>query len=245
MTSPVPGVGISTPYGKRGSHWSCNEDSSGNGVHTGVDFACAAGTNIVAPIAGQVRHRSYGSAFGSHQFAISPDPGQPFADGEVFFAHTKTRPGDGVYVNIGDYLAEVGAEGNVTGAHLHFEYHPTSKGSWSCAVHANPQPVLDHQSGAPSGGEGDWASGDVWVEKLHYGQMDSDSVKRLQHQLNQTSLEGGQELPITGNYLDETDEEVRLWQVQVCGDPADPVNQSFLGPSQAAKMFPSPPYVLH
>lgn len=148
MTYPIPNVGISTPYGKRGSYWSCNEDSSGNGVHTGVDFAAGSGTNIYAPIAGQIRHRSYGSAFGNHQFAISPDEGQPFADGEVFFAHTTNRPKDGVYVEIGDYLADVGAEGNVSGPHLHMEYHADTKGTWSCSVHDDPQPVLDHGASA-------------------------------------------------------------------------------------------------
>ena len=144
MTSPIPGVAVSTPYGKRGSMWSCKEDSNGNGIHTGVDFACGSGTNIYAPIAGQIRHRSYGSAFGNHQFAISPDPGEDFGDGEVFFAHTTNRPKDGVYVKIGDYLADVGAEGNVSGPHLHFEYHPHDKGTWSCSVIADPQPVLDY-----------------------------------------------------------------------------------------------------
>ena len=149
---PIPGVGISTPYGKRGSYWSCNEDSSGNGVHTGVDFACNSGTDILAPIDGQIRHRSYGSAFGNHQFAISPDDDQPFGKGEVFFAHTTTRPSNGIYVKAGDKIADVGAEGNVSGPHLHMEYHADTKGQWSCAVHDNPQPVLDWGA---SGGGGD------------------------------------------------------------------------------------------
>ena len=89
---PVPGHGISTPYGKKG--WSC-------GFHTGADFAAPMGAQIVAPIAGQIRHRNYGAAFGNHQFAISPDAGQPFAAGEVFFAHTSTRLADGVRVKAG------------------------------------------------------------------------------------------------------------------------------------------------
>ena len=101
-------------------------------MHTGVDFAAASGTNVVAPIPGQIRHRSYGSSFGQHQFAISPDPGQPFADGEVFFAHMTSRLADGVYVEVGDYLGDVGAEGNVSGPHLHLEYHADTKGQWSC-----------------------------------------------------------------------------------------------------------------
>jgi murein DD-endopeptidase MepM/ murein hydrolase activator NlpD len=145
MTYPIPDVGVSTPYGKRGSHWSCQEDSNGNGIHTGVDFACGNGTRIYAPIAGEIRHRSYGSAFGSHQFAISPDPGQPFADGEVFFAHTRTRLKSGTRVEIGDFIAEVGSEGNVTGPHLHMEYMPNTKNTWRCGIHADPKPVLDHE----------------------------------------------------------------------------------------------------
>lgn len=150
MASPIPGCPVSTPYGKRGSYWSCNEDSNGNGVHTGVDFAASSGTDVFAPIDGQIRHRSYGSAFGNHQFAISPDPGEPFGDGEVFFAHMTSRPADGVYVKVGDYLGNVGAEGNASGPHLHMEYHATSKNSWSCSVHDDPQPILDWSTAPPN-----------------------------------------------------------------------------------------------
>lgn len=227
MTYPIPGVSIGTPYGKRGSSWSCNEDSSGKGVHTGVDFPCPEGTSIYAPIAGQIRHRSYGSAFGNHQFAISPDPGQPFAEGEVFFAHTKTRLNDGAVVKIGDFIGYVGNEGNSTGPHLHMEYHKDTKGSWSCSVHDDPQPVLDHAAIEP---------GNVYLSKLVYGQKDSDSVKRLQVALNEHPLEGGQSLPISGNYLSETDEEVRLCQKQH-GFGSDPVNGSSVGPKQAEHLF--------
>lgn len=131
---PVPGYGVSTPYGKKG--WSC-------GFHTGADFAAPMGAQIVAPIAGQIRHRNYGAAFGRHQFAISPDPGQPFAAGEVFFAHTSTRPADGKRVKAGDKIAKVASEGNSTGPHLHMEYHPRQKGTWGCDVVANPQPIID------------------------------------------------------------------------------------------------------
>lgn len=161
---PIPGVAVSTPYGKRGGMWSCNEDSSGNGIHTGVDFAASSGTDVLAPIAGQIRHRSYGSAFGNHQFAISPDSGEPFGEGEVFFAHMTSRPSDGVYVEMGDYLGNVGAEGNVSGPHLHMEYHADTKGTWSCSVIDDPQPVLDH-GGTSGGGDpqnpNDVAVGDV------------------------------------------------------------------------------------
>jgi murein DD-endopeptidase MepM/ murein hydrolase activator NlpD len=114
-----------------------------------VDYAAPKGTVLVAAIAGQVRHRNYGSALGNHQFAISPDPGQPFENGEVFYAHTYDRPPDGLYVNVGDVVAHVGVEGNTTGPHLHFEFHPNDKNDWGCEpVCADPQPVIDHQATA-------------------------------------------------------------------------------------------------
>lgn len=229
---PIPGNGVDTAYGKSGDLWSC-------GFHTGVDFAAPYGTLIVAPIAGQIRHRNYGSALGNHQFAISPDPGQPFGDGEVFFAHTYDRLPDGTYVGIGEGIAHVGEEGNATGPHLHLEYHPQEKNSWGCSVCANPQVVLDHGGGsspAPPGAT-------VYLEKLHYGQHDSDSVRHLQTVLNGHPLAGGEELPITGNYLEQTDEEVRLCQAQH-GFGNDPPLQSFVGPSQAEHLFAGKGYTI-
>lgn len=245
MTYPIKNVGISTPYGKRGGYWSCNEDGNGNGVHTGVDFACSSGTDILAPIAGQIRHRSYGSAFGNHQFAISPDDGEPFGKGEVFFAHTTSRLSDGTRVKVGQKISDVGAEGNVSGPHLHMEYHADTKGQWSCSTHDNPQPILDHGNGG-GGGNGDYPkpkTKDVYLEKLHYGQEDSDSVWHLQNVLNGHKLSGGQTLPTTGNYLSETDEEVRLCQGQH-GFGSDPVNKSFVGAKQADHLFDSS-YTIH
>lgn len=233
MAYPIPGVGVSTPYGKSGSSWkTC-------GWHTGVDFAAPLGTPIYAPIAGQVRHRNYGSSFGNHQFAISPDPGQPFGDGEVFFAHTTDRPSDGKYVNIGDVLAHVGTEGNSTGPHLHFEYHPQSKNSWGCGDVANPQVVLDHQSGsdsAPSGGYPTPTSNVIYLSKLHEGQRDSDSVWYWQYWLNHHVLEGGSTLPLTGNFLSETAHETILCQQQH-GYGNDAPGSVYVGPSQAGHVL--------
>jgi len=182
----------------------------------------------------------YGSSFGSHQWAVRPGDGT-----EDFYAHAKARPASGIQVAAGAVLGQVGSEGNATGPHLHFERH--SSYGWGCSLMQDP--MLSHNAGGstptppPSGDQ--WASGDVYVDKLRYGQLDSDSVRRLQHQLNGIPLKGGTDLPITGNYLEQTDQEVRLWQEQVAGDPPDPVNASFLGPKQTALMFPVPPYVIH
>lgn len=78
--------------------------------------------------------------------------------------------------------------------------------------------------------------GDVYLSKLVYGQEDSDSVSRLQVALNNHPLDGGSNLPVTGNYFDQTDHEVRLCQQQH-GFGDDPVGGSSVGPSQAAHLF--------
>lgn len=139
MTNPVPGKSISTPYGKRGSYWSCNEDSNGNGIHTGVDYAAGSGTKVVAARDGVVRHCNHGSAFGNHQIEI------PVGSTRDFYAHMRSRVANGTKVKAGDKVGEVGAEGNVTGAHLHFERHSVSSGGWSCSIIVNPQPSIDYQ----------------------------------------------------------------------------------------------------
>jgi len=80
------------------------------------------------------------------------------------------------------------------------------------------------------------APGDVYLSKLVYGQEASDSVARLQAVLNVHSLDGGETLPISGNYYTETDEEVRLCQKQH-GYGNDPVKGSSVGPKQAEHLF--------
>lgn len=234
MANPYkPARAITTPYGKAG--WSC-------GFHTGADFAAPMGERIYAPIAGDIRHRNYGSAFGNHQFAISPDPGKdPFGDGEVFFAHTRTRLRDGTRVEVGDFIAETGSEGNSSGPHLHYEYHPHQKGTWGCGVVANPQPTIDHQAGGdPGDGGGGWmfpSGHKVYQKYLKYKGHEqnsdgvSDSIKAWQEMLNAHPLDGGTNLPVTGRWFDMTDSETRKCQGQHI-PPADPAGQAWVGPKQ-------------
>ena len=244
MTWPVPSkYPMTTPYGKRGGHWSCHRNSTGKGIHTGADFAAPAGTPVYATIAGTVRHRNYGSAFGRHQVAISPSKGQPFADGEVFYAHMRSRVADGTKVKPGDKIGEVGSEGNVTGAHLHYEFHPKHKNRWNCSVVADPAPTL-------KGASAPYVTKDIYTNRLGFGEptngdASSDTVKELQERLNRLKLAGGKKLPITGKYDKATDDEVRKWQEQVLHNKPDAARKSFLGPAQRAKMFPSPLYVIH
>lgn len=78
--------------------------------------------------------------------------------------------------------------------------------------------------------------GPVYLSKLSYGQKDSDSVRRLQLHLNAHPLQNGSTLPISGNYLDETDNEVILCQKQH-GYGADDPGASSVGTGQAEHLF--------
>jgi hypothetical protein len=68
--------------------------------------------------------------------------------------------------------------------------------------------------------------------------MQSDSVRRLQHRLNKIHLDGGVELPVTGNYLDQTRSEVTRWQVQKAhADPGSANADGNIHPAQAKALF--------
>jgi murein DD-endopeptidase MepM/ murein hydrolase activator NlpD len=135
--SPVPGYPVSTPYGRRGSYWSCDPDAQGNGIHTGADFAAPAGARVVAARPGTLAHCHFGSAFGSHQVEVRCEDGT-----RDFYAHMRTRRAAGP-VGPGDTVGEVGTEGNATGPHLHFERHATHSGGWSCGVVRDPAPSIE------------------------------------------------------------------------------------------------------
>ena len=209
MVNPVPGYVVTTAYRKAGS-WSC-------GYHTGQDYAAPRGTRVVAARAGTVVWTSWGSAFGDRQFAIRAD------DGTLdFYAHTDTRPTNGARVTAGQAIAQVGARGNATGPHLHFERRTSN--AWGCSGHLDP--MTSHNAPASGGG----GSGHpTYLSKLRYGQRDSESVRNLQRAL------GMPKDLHTGNYLDKTDEAVRSCQAKHV-PPADPPKASNVGPKQAAHL---------
>lgn len=135
---PVPDhPTVDTPYGRRGSYWSCDENSKGEGIHTGADYAAPAGALVVAARPGQLVHCDHGSAFGNHQVEVRCDDGT-----RDFYAHMRYRTHEGP-IAAGGMVGEVGSEGNATGPHLHFERHATTTGGWSCQVVRDPQPSID------------------------------------------------------------------------------------------------------
>jgi murein DD-endopeptidase MepM/ murein hydrolase activator NlpD len=236
MVNPCPGYAVTTPYGKKGSAWGC-------GWHDGADFAAPRGSKVVAAWGGTVVEAAYPTSFGSafgRAVLIDHDPlpdGSPGLWG--LYAHLDTESvSAGQRVEAGQQIGTVDSTGNSSGHHLHFGIY--AQPSWCSGCGKDPQRWIDAQAGGtppPSGTK------TVYLSKLRYGQQDSDSVKWLQEVLNGHPLAGGETLPITGNYLEQTDEEVRLCQVQH-GYGNDPVCESWVGPEQAGHLFDGKGYTV-
>jgi murein DD-endopeptidase MepM/ murein hydrolase activator NlpD len=174
-------------------------------------------------------HVDFGKAFGTLQLAVQ------CADGtEDFYAHVSDRVAGGVNVKAGAKVGEVGDQGNVTGPHLHFERHTSQGPPWTCGFITDPSPSIEapaagaamHQTtGVPA------QTAKVRLSRMLFGVMDSGSVRRLQRTLNRHGVAGDPQLPITGNYLDRTDEAVRRCQ-QLHGFGQDTAKASFVGAGQ-------------
>jgi secretion/DNA translocation related TadE-like protein len=106
---PVRSFGrISAVFGQRGAHWA-------SGRHTGVDLAAPIGTPVVASAGGTVTTAGPSGKYGN---LVVIDHGGT----TTYYAHLSeiAVEVDDVVVG-GEVIGAVGATGNVTGAHLHFE----------------------------------------------------------------------------------------------------------------------------
>jgi murein DD-endopeptidase MepM/ murein hydrolase activator NlpD len=115
VKSPVPGHGVTYAYGVKNSRYAA-------GYHTGADYAASTGTPVVAVRSGRIiRSDGAGGAYGNWIQLLGDD-------GHVYmYAHLSSRQVSvGQHVKAGQQIGKVGATGNVTGPHLHFE---KSKGS--------------------------------------------------------------------------------------------------------------------
>ena len=112
---PITGGHVTTPFGKKGSMWS-------SGYHTGDDYAAPTGTQIHAALPGKVMSTAWGGAYGNlTKIAVAPGV-------ETWYAHQSAigvKPGD--RVKEGQVIGRVGATGNTTGPHLHFEVRQNGK----------------------------------------------------------------------------------------------------------------------
>ena len=83
--------------------------------HTGIDIARVVGTVVISAMEGTVELVSGEGSYGNHVKITNGDV-------STLYAHcSKIYVKAGDYITQGQEIAEVGATGNVTGPHLHFE----------------------------------------------------------------------------------------------------------------------------
>ncbi|KPI26675.1 Peptidase M23 [Actinobacteria bacterium OV320] len=100
---------VGTPYHQNGRMWSL-------GYHTGLDLVASSGTPIYAPADGKVVHAGPGGSYGNMTKI-------EHAGGVItLYGHqTSIKVSVGQTVKRGQQIGTVGATGNVTGPHLHWE----------------------------------------------------------------------------------------------------------------------------
>ena len=102
---------ITAEFGSRGSLWAS--------IHTGIDLAAPSGTPVRAVAPGTVTAAGEAGAYGL-KVEIKHEDGT-----ETWYAHmSRIDASVGQVVKAGTLVGAVGATGNVTGPHLHFEVRP-------------------------------------------------------------------------------------------------------------------------
>ncbi|WP_148573450.1 peptidoglycan DD-metalloendopeptidase family protein [Nocardioides caldifontis] len=100
-------------WGGTGSHWAS--------THTGTDLSASCGMPVLAATNGTVVIRDDQPWAGPWLVQVTTGVGQL----TTWYAHMQSvKVDDGDQVEAGQVLGEVGALGNATGCHLHFEVHP-------------------------------------------------------------------------------------------------------------------------
>ncbi len=100
---------LTARFGNTGGYWS-------SGVHTGLDFAAPAGTDVLAATSGTVVSSGYAGPYGN-QIVIDHGGGW-----QTTYNHLSSiKVSLGKKVSTGDHIGDVGSTGNSTGSHLHFE----------------------------------------------------------------------------------------------------------------------------
>lgn len=131
---PTSNYRISVWFGEAGPYWS-------SGYHTGIDFATAYGTPVVAVADATVVQVGWDGAYGN-QVRIQLENGD-----QVWYSHLSAFDvSTGQQVAKGAVLGRVGETGNAYGAHLHLEYRLAS----DLSTGVDPRPYLESH-GAPIG----------------------------------------------------------------------------------------------
>ncbi|MGA5818673.1 M23 family metallopeptidase [Kitasatospora sp. NPDC094028] len=114
-SAPVPGAPTSNPYGVANSEYAA-------GYHTGVDFAVAPGTALLAVGNATVVSAGWDGAYGKEVVLR-------LADGHFAqYAHlSAVAVAAGDRVSAGERIGLSGSTGNSTGPHLHFEIRTSNR----------------------------------------------------------------------------------------------------------------------
>ena len=108
MACPVPGAGFTDDFGR---------PRPGGRTHQGIDMHAPSGIPELAVVAGNV---TYGDGGGGGMGAyIAGDDGNRYV-----YYHLSAYVGPPRHVSPGEVIGKLGATGDATGPHLHFEIHP-------------------------------------------------------------------------------------------------------------------------
>lgn len=113
LTHPLPGARKTDGFGPRGAIAGLPA-----GMHTGQDYAAAAGTPILAAAAGTISSNGFETGGYGHYVYVN------HGDGVITrYAHMRAASplAKGAKVTAGQVIGYVGATGAATGNHLHFE----------------------------------------------------------------------------------------------------------------------------
>jgi Peptidase family M23 len=223
MAAPLKEMFVTCEYGVPGN-WQA-------GRHTGRDFRAVIGTPIYATADGHVVSAdalAWGEGYGLHVVIESHVDGVAVRHGYCHLSRHSVTVGQSV--KEGQRIATSGDTGRTFGAHLHYEERLAP---FLYADH-------DRRPTLPSAGPdtSPWASGDVYVSKLHKGQDDSDSVRRLQYRLLHHPDVPAVGVSVTGFYGDGTEAAVQFWQRNIADlDQPDHQDGMRMSLRQAQRLF--------
>lgn len=135
---PVLNKPITTAFRKEGPRWSL-------GWHTGVDYACDVGTNVMAPVNGYIARVAYDQWFGNYIIIRAVINGVSY---NIYLCHlSQILTKAGAQVRMGQHIAESGNTGNSSGPHLHMEVRKSPYGFNSRDI-VNPSVVYNYTGSA-------------------------------------------------------------------------------------------------
>jgi len=125
-------------WGKTSRHW--------KRLHTGDDYSVACGTPVLAATAGKIEILRDQPWAGPWLVMVSTGPGRL----TTWYAHMEALTVKaGQHVKPGQVIGLVGARGNATGCHLHFELHPDGGSIYQDTT--DPDPWLRAVGALPGG----------------------------------------------------------------------------------------------